>query len=271
MALLYVVPGNPGKTEYYETFIKDLKATGHFSEIFINEHKGHSHNRLRLFNIQQQIEYHFNEISKILTDSTTKKHPLILLGHSIGAYISFEIIKRLAPEYSSRVFVIAIFPFLQTGHLQKRWRYTLFGSLFFRELLAAVISVVFFSRTKKAEYFLSQYPHYSLNEARHLTQNSGFLFLRQIAYLAKTEISTLPAAVESIDLPDISQTVFLFTEGDKWASSKLPDYLKTKGFNVELFLNSAKELSISEPGFDHDFIMHREQCKRMTQKIISLF
>ncbi|GMH28709.1 hypothetical protein Nepgr_030552 [Nepenthes gracilis] len=104
------IPGNPGIVNFYKGFLESLyellegnasvTAIGHLSQTSKDWENG------RLFSLQEQIIHKMDFIDYKLHN---KEVPIVLVGHSIGSYISIEIFKR----YPGKVIhCIGLYPFL---------------------------------------------------------------------------------------------------------------------------------------------------------------
>lgn len=90
------VPGNPGVITFYTNFLESLfmLLEGKASVTAIG-HVGHTKKTWehgRLFSLQEQIHLKISFIEQQLGEVEV---PLVLVGHSIGAYMSMEIFKQL--------------------------------------------------------------------------------------------------------------------------------------------------------------------------------
>ncbi|XP_028074992.1 lipid droplet-associated hydrolase isoform X3 [Camellia sinensis] len=104
------IPGNPGVISFYTDFLENLyellggtasiTAVGHISQTEKNWEHG------RLFSLEEQIDHKIDFIKHELQNSEV---PIILVGHSIGSYISIEMFRR-SPE--KVIYCIGLYPFL---------------------------------------------------------------------------------------------------------------------------------------------------------------
>ncbi|KAK4272689.1 hypothetical protein QN277_021207 [Acacia crassicarpa] len=95
-----LIPGNPGVVAFYVHFIEflyeqlggnaSITAIGHISHTMKDWERG------RLFSIEEQINHKVVFIREELQNADI---PILLVGHSIGAYISLEVFKRWPEKY----------------------------------------------------------------------------------------------------------------------------------------------------------------------------
>lgn len=102
--IIYVlIPGNPGVIDYYYEFMETIY---HENEKKIDiigiEHAGHSpgdHNDGSFFDIEDQIEHKISLLDHL--KQTSPDSHFVLAGHSVGAYICLQILKR-RPDFKVR-------------------------------------------------------------------------------------------------------------------------------------------------------------------------
>uniref|UniRef100_A0A0E0CD69 Lipid droplet-associated hydrolase n=1 Tax=Oryza meridionalis TaxID=40149 RepID=A0A0E0CD69_9ORYZ len=93
-----LIPGNPGIVAFYKDFIEELyENLG--GQASITE-------RGRLFSLHEQIDHKVDFIEQEFQHS---EQSLVLVGHSIGAYICLEIFKRLQKKVK---LCVGLYPFL---------------------------------------------------------------------------------------------------------------------------------------------------------------
>lgn len=110
--LIFMITGNPGLIKYYEPFLTTLhtllssSSTAHLDRFHIcgNSLQGFAHSQgemrekpVQLVGLKDQIIYTekmlFEQVRKI-SASNEKPLKVILMGHSVGAYILLELIQR---------------------------------------------------------------------------------------------------------------------------------------------------------------------------------
>lgn len=104
---LVVVPGNPGAIEFYVEFITELfhLLEQRYSIVGVG-HAGHAPQQLNgdaIYTLQDQIRHKIDYL-----DSFGGKSRFVLMGHSVGAYISLQVTKR-RPDFPI-LKVINLFP-----------------------------------------------------------------------------------------------------------------------------------------------------------------
>ncbi|KAH9301525.1 hypothetical protein KI387_013108, partial [Taxus chinensis] len=113
------IPGNPGIISFYRDYLEvlyellDQKASvtaiGHVAHTSKDWEDG------KLFSLQEQISHKVDFIKEQLLP---RKTPIILVGHSIGAYISLDIFKAFPEKVS---YMIGMYPFL-TLNRDSKWQ-----------------------------------------------------------------------------------------------------------------------------------------------------
>eukprot|EP00257_Ricinus_communis_P010343 XP_002530157.2 lipid droplet-associated hydrolase isoform X1 [Ricinus communis] len=112
------IPGNPGVVSFYKDFLGSLyeflgrsasvTAIGHISHTAKNWELG------KLFSLEQQIEHKVEFIKQELQNVEV---PIMLVGHSIGSYISLETLRRSPKKLR---FCVGLYPFLMFNPLSEK-------------------------------------------------------------------------------------------------------------------------------------------------------
>jgi pimeloyl-ACP methyl ester carboxylesterase len=137
--LIYFITGNPGLIEYYRTFLTHLygvlsqntasdrsiefqvygRSLSGF-EMSSAEIKTYKYRKSPPYGLQDQIRHAEDDLVEViedLKDNGTKDVRVILVGHSVGAYMSLEIVRRLrahglaGEDFDTRISgVVGLFP-----------------------------------------------------------------------------------------------------------------------------------------------------------------
>ncbi|KNC86816.1 hypothetical protein SARC_01048 [Sphaeroforma arctica JP610] len=97
---VFVTPGNPGVIDFYHKYMLSLYESANCKvEVCGLSLAGHApglDNQGRLFTLQQQIEHKEDYLTQKLQANPDLK--VVLVGHSVGAYIMLHTLEKLAPE-----------------------------------------------------------------------------------------------------------------------------------------------------------------------------
>jgi predicted esterase len=126
--LLFFIGGNPGTIEFYTSFLKDLSpklnsiSTDVSYEIFCPGHANHhlgNHedldmgNDYKTYGLDFQIEHKIAFIHNILdTQSFGEPNDIILIGHSIGAYMILEMLNLSSKIAAQTKHISLLMPFI---------------------------------------------------------------------------------------------------------------------------------------------------------------
>ncbi|XP_044978505.1 lipid droplet-associated hydrolase-like [Hordeum vulgare subsp. vulgare] len=215
-----VVPGNPGIVGFYKDFVEALyedlggrasvTAIGHIS----HGQKDYEHGRL--FSLHEQIEHKIDFLEQELLHT---EQSIIVVGHSIGAYIGLEICKRFQKKV---IFFVGLYPFLtlnKNAMKQSAIGYVARSSLLSKgvSLFASFIGSLQASVTRSiVKRFLGSSWSATAIDAgcSHLLQ---YHTMRNVLFMAKTEFLKL---YEEPDWNFIrakqDQIAFLFGVDDHW-------------------------------------------------------
>ncbi|KAG0141610.1 hypothetical protein CROQUDRAFT_663561 [Cronartium quercuum f. sp. fusiforme G11] len=113
--LIILIPGNPGLVSFYDMFLGQLfnslvskkisnqiLCVGHVGHSFNNsnfdfrflQNFGLNSNRPGFAKLQEQIEYHQDFVGHLTNLVDFKQTKLILIGHSVGAYIAAKVLEK---------------------------------------------------------------------------------------------------------------------------------------------------------------------------------
>ncbi|CAI0391351.1 unnamed protein product [Linum tenue] len=113
-----VVPGNPVIVSFYKDFVESLYGSlGGTASITAIGYIGHTKENWengKLFSLQEQIDHKVDFICQELQDT---KVPIVLVGHSIGSYITMEMLRRKGEMV---IYTIGLYPFIMVNPLSKK-------------------------------------------------------------------------------------------------------------------------------------------------------
>ncbi|XVF55818.1 hypothetical protein PTKIN_Ptkin06aG0067300 [Pterospermum kingtungense] len=110
------VPGNPGVITFYKEFVESLfeflGGTASVSAVGSAGQTEKNWDHGKLYSLPEQIDHKIEFIK-----AQNIEVPLVLVGHSIGAYISLEMLRRLQKK---AVYCIGLYPFLALNLQSKK-------------------------------------------------------------------------------------------------------------------------------------------------------
>lgn len=260
------IPGNPGVVSFYKEFVErvyemlegsaSITAIGHIGQTMKNWEQG------KLFSLQEQIDH---KVDFIKQEIQTTEVPLLLVGHSIGSYISLEVFRR-TPEQIK--YCIGLYPFLSLNKDSMSQR--LIGKIAASQVLSVVLSSVvgalgfFPSVTTRFLVRRSVGKSWSATAVgvvcSHLLQ---YPTMRNILYMAKTEFEKLA------EVPDwnfirekVDQVAFLFGIDDHWGPISMLEEISKEVPGVPL--------TIEREGHTHGFCCTQVGSVWVADHIVSL-
>lgn len=234
------IPGNPGAVSFYKEFVEEVfellegnasvTAIGHISHTMKNWEHG------SLFSLHDQIIHKMDFIKQELS---SKAVPIILVGHSIGSYISLEIFKRLPQQVK---YAIGLYPFLtmNTNSLVQSWLVKITRS---RILCGVVSSSIAFlgllplsaSRVLVKKLIGQSWSTTAVEAAcSHLLRYHS---MQNILYMAMTEFKMLSGEPDWTFLREKQdQIAFLFGIDDHWGPLTLFEEISKQAPDVSLLI-----------------------------------
>ncbi|KAK4582684.1 hypothetical protein RGQ29_025751 [Quercus rubra] len=105
-----LIPGNPGVVTFYKDFVESLyeflEGDASITAISHLSHTKKDWDHGRLFSLEEQTDHKMDFIKQELENIEV---PIILVGHSIGSYISIDMFKRSSEKV---IYCIGLYPFL---------------------------------------------------------------------------------------------------------------------------------------------------------------
>ncbi|KAJ7521624.1 hypothetical protein O6H91_19G061600 [Diphasiastrum complanatum] len=107
---IVLVPGNPGAVVFYrdyvESLFKNLDGKASITAICHMAHTSEDWEAGKLYSLQEQIDHKVHFLKDLVVRADV---PIVLVGHSIGAYISLELLKMFSDKVH---YVLGVYPFL---------------------------------------------------------------------------------------------------------------------------------------------------------------
>ncbi|CAN7010548.1 unnamed protein product [Brassica rapa subsp. trilocularis] len=219
------IPGNPGVVSFYNDFLESLHQflDGNASITAVGQisHTSKDWESGKLFSLQDQIDH---KVEFIRQELESVKVPIILVGHSIGSYISLEILRKCSEKV---LYCIGLYPFLTLN--QQSTKQSLIGKLAASSLLSATASFLVASLGLLPMSAARRLVSYSLGASwsdtavqatcTHLRQ---YHTMRNVLYMAMTEFRELAAEPDwEFMRENQSKLAFLFGIDDHWGPLQL--------------------------------------------------
>ncbi|CAI9289749.1 unnamed protein product [Lactuca saligna] len=221
------IPGNPGVVSFYTDFLESLYEqmgeTASITGIGYISHSEKDWEHGRLFGLKEQIDHKINFIQQELQSIEV---PLILIGHSIGSFMSLEIYKRI-PEKVAYIF--ALYPFLavDTKSQQQSIIKKISRSQFTSNVISAIVALFGFLPIWASRFIakISLGKSWSTSALDALcTRVLKYHTMRNVLYLTMTEFEEL------VKVPDWdfmrekrNRIAFLYGDDDHWAPLHMHD------------------------------------------------
>ncbi|KAJ7971637.1 Lipid droplet-associated hydrolase [Quillaja saponaria] len=260
------IPGNPGVVSFYKDFVEflyellegkaSITAVGHISHTKKNWEHG------RLFSLQEQIDH---KIDFIRQELQNLEIPLLLVGHSIGSYISIELFKRSSEKVS---YCIGLYPFLTLN--SQAMKQIVIGKIAASPILCTALSSIIASLGLLPMWALRLVVRNSL--ARSWSANaveatcshlSRYHTMRNVLFMAMTEFRKLS------EIPDWQfirerqgQIAFLFGVDDHWGPLQMLEEIAKQVPNIAV--------SIEREGHTHGFCCFEAGSLWVAQHVASL-
>ncbi|KAH7435531.1 hypothetical protein KP509_06G068600 [Ceratopteris richardii] len=253
------IPGNPGIILFYKSYLEALACSfdgkanilGVGYAGFVPKNLGER----KLFSLEEQVEHKIEFVKQQLTDNRT---PLVLIGHSIGAYMAFSTYKRLADKVN---YAIGLYPFIATNEnssFQAFLRWYLRSQIHTQEFLCATVSH-FANLMGKMPQIIPRgfirnlygrnWSIFSLDVAcQYLLHYS---LVRNIMYLGMTEFNKLQKCPDWKFLKERQISIsILFGVDDHWGPLTLFEEISKEVPSLDI--------SIEREGHDHAFCCTNE-------------
>ncbi|KAM7505023.1 hypothetical protein LguiB_003927 [Lonicera macranthoides] len=237
------VPGNPGVISFYTDFLESLyeimgataSITGmllffyispsriFFSGLNLSGKIGKNRKHGKLFTLEEQIDHKMHFMEHELKNIDV---PLILVGHSIGSYISIEMFRRYPEKVT---YCIGLYPFLalNTKSSTQSVLREMAGSPFISVMLGSIVALLGLLPTRASRFLVKKSVGKSWSPAAVealCTDVLKYHTVRNMLFMAMTEFKKL------VEKPDWgfmrekqSKIAFLFGLDDHWGPLQMFD------------------------------------------------
>lgn len=262
------IPGNPGIVQYYKEFLNLLHEKYGFLEILAISHAGMAiedpdlqKRKAAIYSLEDQIQHKV----EIINQFSTNDRPLIVMGHSVGAYIAQNVI--LDEKLTGRVIKLGLItPTIVDIHRSQKGTQLTRAFYWFKYLpdAAALLSNILFNKvlsimlTEQIVSFVMGVDKDSspATTSKSLLQHSEII--RQALGLADLEMQQIrscwPFQKKVIDYCNSNniETKFIFSANDPWVSNA------TRNAVIAFYRKNYKadnlEISVSQD-IAHSFIV----------------
>lgn len=254
-----VFPGNPGIPSYYKDFCVNLwELDEGENDVLALGWIGHSESLIyseEVFTLQDQIKH---SISFVEQHCAAQDCTVTLCGHSIGAYIALETMRK-CPHLVDKV--VGIHPFLSNNLDSPIQR--LFNVLVHNWLV--VSAVTFLARALSAlpaflrKFFLSPILRLMDSNSVGITQNSMCTYrnINNMLYMGKHEFDDLAGPPDWEFLGQNAEKIeMVFTVDDYWAPISLKEEIDKRFPSLKTTL---------DPRSNHMFCVTEDKAKEMAE------
>jgi pimeloyl-ACP methyl ester carboxylesterase len=227
---IVIIPGNPGLGGFYIPFAHELyNLFDQNISILIISQAGHSPPLKHSFTLDEQIEHKLNAIKQLIPSN--KNHRLILIGHSIGAFMVLKMLDRLETRLD-RAFLL--FPTIErmkesdAGQRFVRWYPIL---IYLLPFLCFIINLLFpfnWLKRKLISTYLSKTPS---NDRTILTDTIlndllNPLSIKNLLLMANEEMSVVQKRNDQIIKRFINKLTFYYGTNDHWVPNDVAKQMK---------------------------------------------
>ncbi|KAI9496891.1 hypothetical protein BDB00DRAFT_807703 [Zychaea mexicana] len=270
--VLLFIPGNPGLVEYYTDFLEEIHQNASLPlEIFAVSNLGmiattttttaNNNKDDGLFSLQEQIDHKiacFDILYKESPDNTE----FALMGHSIGAYIAVEVLKK---RHSQRIHrVVTLFPTIREIGLTPN------GITFTKLFSYLPISVISTSATllsymsaplleRLVMLLTGQQGPCAQVTAHRLLKGS---VVKNCLYMAQQEMQHVGELDLDFYNAHADKFVIYYSRNDKWAPLDHYEYMKQR-------FPEHEHLYLCQQDIPHSFSLEPKNSSYMANKVVS--
>ncbi|KAJ8899125.1 hypothetical protein K2173_010571 [Erythroxylum novogranatense] len=261
-----LIPGNPGVIAFYKDFLESLyEMLGGIASITAISHISHTKKDWesgKLFSLQEQIDHKVNFIKDQLSNSEV---PVVLVGHSIGAYMAIETLRRCQEKVN---YCIALYPFLMLNP-ESLWQSIIekiSASMILSMLISytvALLGLLPRSVLRQVILTLNTRPLSDTAIEAACSQLVKYHILRNVLFLAMTEFKELSETPDwSFMRENQDKITFLFGHDDHWGPLKMFEEISKRVPGISL--------SIEREGHTHNFSCTEAGSVWVAQHVASL-
>ncbi|KAH9674413.1 alpha/beta-Hydrolases superfamily protein [Citrus sinensis] len=243
------VPGNPGVITFYKDFVQSLYehlgGNASISAIGSAAQTKKNYDHGRLFSLDEQVEHKMDFIRQELQNTEV---PIVLVGHSIGAYVALEMLKRSSEKV---IYYIGLYPFLAL--IRPSVTQSIIGKVAASNIASTALSYIIASLgilpSKALRFLVSNSLGRSWSATAveaACTHLSQYHVMRNVLFMTMTEFKQLTKTPDwAFMRENQSKIAFLFGVDDHWGPQELYEEISKQVPDVPL--------AIERHGHTHNF------------------
>jgi pimeloyl-ACP methyl ester carboxylesterase len=227
---IVIIPGNPGLGGFYIPFAHELYNL--FNEnisILIISQAGHSPPLKRCFTLNEQIQHKLETIENLLPRN--ENHRLILIGHSIGAFMVLKMVDKLENRLDRAFLLFPTIERMKESHSGRRFVRFYPILIYLLPFLCSMINLLFpfdWLKRKYLSYYFSDSP---LNDRSILIDTVLYdllnpLTIKNLLQMANEEMSVVKKRDDQIIERFIDKLTFYYGTNDHWVPNNIPKQMK---------------------------------------------
>eukprot|EP00735_Rhodelphis_limneticus_P003647 TRINITY_DN15139_c0_g1::TRINITY_DN15139_c0_g1_i1::g.30694::m.30694 TRINITY_DN15139_c0_g1::TRINITY_DN15139_c0_g1_i1::g.30694 ORF type:complete len:341 (+),score=36.76,sp/Q5R7E8/LDAH_PONAB/31.76/4e-36,DUF2305/PF10230.4/1.2e-54,Abhydrolase_6/PF12697.2/3.2e-11,Abhydrolase_5/PF12695.2/2.8e-07,DUF1749/PF08538.5/0.047,Abhydrolase_1/PF00561.15/0.5 TRINITY_DN15139_c0_g1_i1:52-1023(+) len=250
--ILICIPGNPGVLNFYIPFLDRLAqaAPEHLHQVVCIGFAGHDGmglNGTAIFDLEQQIQHKIDfldeEVARYRSQEAIEPQ-LVLMGHSIGAFISLQIMKRRPDLPIVRTYLL--FPTIRDMWPQVRFPKSLLFYWGLRHFFSRAAGTLGWLPENVKRFMLTHIPEDFLSSALLFFEHNLVL---NVLHLAKTEFDTVKELDHEDLRPLMSRLTLYYGQKDGWVPRAHYEDMKRHYPQDEVYLDE------SHPMLEHAFVL----------------
>lgn len=227
---IIIIPGNPGLGGFYIPFAHQLfdSLSGRESILIVSQ-AGHSPSLKRCFTLNEQIEHKLKAIESLVPQKPN--HRLILIGHSIGSFMTLKMLDRLNERYDRAFLLFPTIEQMSISDAGKSFqRFYPFIIYLFPFLCWLIHWLLPFESMKKKliSFYFSQSPSddrpFLVDTVANDLLNSTSM--RNILQMAKEEMNVVQQRPDDIIRRHLAKLTFYYGVNDHWVPNTVPRQMK---------------------------------------------